>query len=56
MTPPIPPPTPDDYRRADLLVEGGNFAPELRELFARGIAVARTGGDVKAFLRAELPR
>lgn len=52
-----PAPTADDYRRADLLMEGaGSVDPALRELFAVGIAVARTGGDVKAFLRRQLPR
>jgi hypothetical protein len=53
-----PTPTPEDYRRADLLIAGMRerlpelgAADKLRELFAGGIAVARAGGDVEAFLR-----
>jgi hypothetical protein len=49
-----PEPTDKDRRRAALLAEGGGFAPDAEDLFARGIAVARKGGDVRAFLRDEL--
>lgn len=49
--------TAEDYRRADLLIEGmGTASDATRELFAGGIAVARAGGDVKSFLRSQLQR
>ncbi len=61
MTPPDPVPTAEDYRRADLLIKGAGEqfdSPALRDLFAGGIAVARTGtrGDVLDYLRRQLTR
>lgn len=55
MTAPLPEPNDDDRRRARLLVEGagGVFAPDVAEFFAQGIAIARTGGDVRAWLREQ---
>jgi len=47
---PEPEPNEDDRRRARLLAEGGNFDPDVEDLFAQGIAIARSGGDVRAFL------
>lgn len=56
MTPPDPVPTAEDYWRAGLLISGagGQLAPELHDLFAGGIAVARAGGDVLDYLRRQL--
>jgi hypothetical protein len=54
MTEPVP--TPEDRRKARLLAEGGNFDADSEELFARGIAVARMGGDVETWLREQLGR
>lgn len=47
-----PAPTAEDYRRADLLIEGAGWAEgtSVRDLLAGGIAVARTGGDVAEYL------
>lgn len=60
-----PTPTAEDYRKADVLTAGFREAhptsfrrplaagePDpLREFFALGIAIARTGGDVAEFVR-----
>ena len=51
---PEPEPSDEDRRRAELLAEGGGFDADVQELFARSIAVARSGGDVEAFLREQL--
>jgi hypothetical protein len=56
-----PIPTVDDWRRAKLLAEGMRSAgtavsDESVALLARGIAVARTGGNVEAFLRRQAKR
>ena len=56
MTDPVP--NGDDWGRAKLMAEGmaqGGMAlaPDAVKLLARGIAVARTGGDVRAFLQRE---
>ena len=48
-----PVPDAEDRRRAKLLADGGHFGPNTEDLFARGIAVARSGGDVREFLRAQ---
>ena len=34
----------------------GPLSPDAVEMLAEGIAVARTGGDVRAFLRSQAPR
>lgn len=53
---PITEPKPDDEdrRKARQLAEGGGFDGEAEDLFARGMAVTRSGGDVRAFLREQL--
>lgn len=51
-----PEPNDEDRRRARLLAQGGKFDDECEDLFARGIAVARNGGDVEAFLREQFPK
>lgn len=58
---PAPPPesSDEDRRRAGLLAEGmssqlGPLAPDAVDWLAQGIAVARSGGDVEAFLRGQL--
>ena len=51
-----PTPTPEDRRRATILARGVSTDPEVVDLFARGIAVARTGGDVRAFLQREVEK
>lgn len=49
-----PAPSDEDRRRAHLLARGGNFDSGVEDLFAQGIAVARSGGDVESFLREQL--
>lgn len=49
-------PSDEDRRKAKILANSGGFAPDAEELFARGIAVARNGGDVRAFLREQVKR
>ena len=61
MTPPSPTPNAEDRRRAQLLAEGmagplGPLSPDAVEMLAESIAVARTGGDVRGFLRSQAPR
>lgn len=56
-----PEPTENDRRRAGLLAQGmaetlGPLSPDAVEWLARGIAVARTGGDVREFLHRQAKR
>lgn len=53
-----PTPNDEDRRKAELLAEGmaetlGPLSPGAVEMLAEGIAVARTGGDVRDFLRRQ---
>lgn len=50
-----PEPNEEDRAKARLIVEGseGVFAPETVDFWAQGIAIARTGGDVRAWLHEQ---
>jgi hypothetical protein len=53
-----PTPNEEDRRKAAILADGmaesmGRLSPDAVEMLAQGIAVARTGGDVRAFLRRQ---
>jgi hypothetical protein len=47
-------PDAESRRRAKLLAQGGNFAPDAEDFFAHGIAVARSGGDLRTWLDGQL--
>lgn len=49
-------PDAESRRRAKIMAKAGRFGPRDEDFLARGIAVARSGGDVRAWLNEQARR